>query len=373
VRNALARDAVRGGRASRWALIVVAAGTAGAIAALMVSASISRLQTDGSLSGQASGDVIDSGEGVETYDRALPLLERDRRVAMLAGIHVSFGVRAAPGGDLTTLVYDLKRGHLDASVVRGRIPDQVDEVALGPATLDRLHKDVGDRVRLRSKKMSASYRIVGAMLFPEGDFDHDAGAAMTIAGARRLLGDVHDRAELHQVLFEWLPGVDARRADRELAGAGLPVLTSDDTLKPASVTNLGQVDEMPRYLAAFLALLAFVTLGHAIATSTRRRAGDLATMQALGMTRRARAAIVATQTLTITVIALALGVPVGIALGTRIWRSIAEQANVVVLSVVPASWVTLAVFGMLIAAIAAGTLPAWNAYRYRAVDRLRVE
>ena len=373
VRHALGGDAARGGRASRWALIVVAAGTAGAIAALMVSASISRLQTDRSLTGQGSGRVIDSGESVDVYDRAVPILEQDRRVATLAGIHISFGITATGGGDLTTLTYDVKRGHLDASVLRGRIPSRPDEVALGPTTLDMLHKSVGDGVALRGKRGSARFRIVGAMLFPEGDFDHDAGAALTAAGGDRLLGNVHDAAELHQVLFKWSPGVDARRADRELAASGLQVLTGRDALQPASVTNLGQVDEMPRYLAAFLVALALVTLAHAIATTTRRRAREFGTLQALGMTPRARATIVATQTVTIIGIALAVGVPVGLALGTRIWRSIADRAKVVVLSVVPGSWVAATVIAMLVAAVAVAAIPSWRAFRSRAVDILRVE
>jgi hypothetical protein len=373
VRNALGGDVARGGRTSRWAVVVVAAGIAGAMAALMVSASISRLQTDPLLTGQGTGRVIDSGEGVDVYDRALPLLESDRRVATLAGIHISFGITAEGGRNLTTLAYDVKRGHIGASVLRGRIASRPDEVALGPVTLDLLHKNVGDSLRLRGKKGAGRFRIVGVMLFPEGDFEHDAGAALTSAGADRLLGNVHDNAELHQVLFEWSRRVDGRRADRTLAASGLDVLTGADTLKPASVTNLGQVEEMPRYLAAFLAVLSLVTLGHAITTGTRRRAREFGTLQALGVTPRARATIVATHTLTIVGIALLVGVPVGLLLGTRVWSSIADRANVVVRSVVPGSWVAVGALATFVAALGLAALPAWHAFRSRAVETLRAE
>ena len=372
-RHALFGESEQGGRASRGAAAVMAVCTAGAVAALVVSASISRLQTDPTLIGQSANRVIDSGESVEVYDRAMPILVRDRRVAVLAGIHVAFGISAQGGEELPALAYEVKRGDLGVSVVRGRIARRPGEVALGPSSLDRLGKEVGDRVRLRAESASAGYLIVGAVLFPEGDFAHDSGLALTTSGANRLLGDVHDAGALHQIVFEWADGVDARRADRELVASGLQVLTNRAALKPASVTNLGQVAALPRYLAAFLAVLSLATLGHVLTVSVRRRSREIGTLRALGMTPRSTSAIVAAHAFTILSIALVVGIPLGLAVGAKVWAPIANGAHVVVRSVVPASPVTLLVFATIAGAAALAVVPAWRAFRLHAADTLRAE
>jgi ABC-type lipoprotein release transport system permease subunit len=354
-------------------MIVMAAGLAGAVAALMVSASISRLQTDPSLIGQGQGRVIDSGESVDVYDRALPLLENDRRVAMLAGVHLIFGISVGRTRDLPVLAYDIKRGDLGASVVSGRIAHRSNEVALGPATLDQLGKSVGDHVELRGETGAVSFRIVGVVLFPEGDFDHASGIALTASGADRLVGDSHNAGALHQIVFDWADGTDTRAADQQLSASGLQVLTNDNALKPASVTNLGQVTTLPRYLAAFLAIMSLATLGHALSVSVRRRSREIATMRALGMTPRASGAVVVSHAVTLAGIAIVVGVPVGLAIGTRIWRPIAEGAHVVVRSVTPGSWIAMHVLAIVIATCLLTAVPAWRAIRLRAADTLRDE
>ncbi len=317
--------------------------------------------------------MIDAGESIDAYDRALPILEDDRRVAMLAGAHVVFGITAGRDDELTALAYDVKRGRLGASVVDGRIPRDSGEVALGPVTLERLEKHIGDRVRLHNDESSASYRIVGKVLFPEGDFDHDAGAALTTSGARRLIGNVGRNSTLHQVVFQWADGVEARRADRTLAASGLRVLTNARALNPASVTNLGQVETLPRYLAVFLAILSLVTVGYALWTSVRARAGEFATLRALGMTPRSLVGIVATQALTIVGIAFLVGVPVGVLVGGRIWTPIANGANVVVRSIAPGRWLAVLLATMAVVTVILASIPAWQAFRVRAPDTLRAE
>jgi hypothetical protein len=373
VRHALAGEADHGGRSSRVAMIVMAAGLAGAVAALIVSASISRLQTDPSLIGQGQGRVIDSGESVDVYDRALPRLENDRRVAMLAGVHLVFGISVVRSQEFPVLAYDIRRGDLGVSVVSGRIARQPDELALGPKTLDQVGKGIGDRIDLRGETGTATFRIVGVVLFPEGDFDHAAGIALTATGADRLVGDTHDAGALHQIVFDWADGVDARAADQQLAASGLQVLTNDNALKPASVTNLGQVTTLPRYLAVFLGIMSLATLGHALSVSVRRRSRELATLRALGMTPRASSAVVVSHALTLAGIAIVVGVPAGLVIGTRIWRPIAEGAHVVVRSVAPGSWIALHLLAMVVATGVLTAIPAWGALRLRAADTLRDE
>lgn len=371
-RHAVAGESELGGRTSRAAILTMTVGLAGAVAALTVSASIGRLQTDPLLTGQGTGSVVDSGESTEAFDTALPLLRRNREIAQLAGLHTSFDVSSA-GHDLTVLSYDPIRGSMRMSVVQGREPSAQGEVGLGPETLDSLGKQVGDRIRLRGSEGSATYRIVGAVLFPEGDFSYDEGVAMTAESAGPILGNVHDTGAIHQVLFQWADGVDPAVANRVLRRAGISVFTNADALTPARVTNLGEVKALPRYLAGLLGVLALATLAHALALSTRRRTREGATLRALGLTPRAGSEVVGAQATTIVAIAVVCGVPIGVLLGTRVWTLLAERANVVVRTVAPGGSIAAFVFAIVVASGLITALPAWRAYRLRVAPVLRSE
>jgi ABC-type lipoprotein release transport system permease subunit len=369
--NARFGERARGGRTSRSAIVISAVGVAGVVAALMVSASISRLQTDGSLNGQGEGRVIDSGESVEVYDRAMPRLEQDDRVEMLAGIHVTFGISSDGDDDMAALAYDVKRGDLGAAILKGRIAQQPDEVAVGPTTLDRLGKEVGDTVELRGEHSTADYRIVGVTLFPEGDFAHDEGVALTVSGADRIIGNTHDNAVVHSVVFDWADDIDAEVADEQLAADGMRVMTNEDALLPASVSNLDQVEALPRFLAALLVLLSVVAIGHALSMSVTLHRPEMGTLRALGMTARASACIVATQALCIVVLALAIGLPLGLAIGTQVWTPLATRAHVVVRAVAPGSLIAGYVLAVAIASAALTVLPARRTFRLRPAEALR--
>lgn len=373
IRYALFGAPERGGRASRAALAATALGVTAAVAALVVSASIGRLRADGALFGQGPGRSIESGESTEALDRALPILEADGRVSRIEVLHVTFGI-AGPGvPELTTVAIDARRGEPAGSLTRGRLPAAADEVAMGPQTLDDLDLEVGGEIELRSDAGAARYRVVGEVLFPEGDFRHDEGAAMTIAGAERLIGDPHDNAQLHMIDFDWGEGVDTAAADNELADRGLPIFTEQDALLPATVTNLAQVEDLPRYLAVFVGLLCLATLLHATWVSVSARARELATLHALGNTRRANAAIVSSHALVLVTIAIAVGLPLGLVAGRQVWTPIAEGAHVVVLAVAPWGWLLGASAAAVGAGIALAVLAAVRALALRPAAALRSE
>ena len=217
VRRALFGATDRGGRLSRSAVVAVAAGTTIAVAALIVGASIDRLQVDPFLSGQgpANQRVADGGEGSEglaVADRAMATLEADERVVDLAAVHVAFGVTGPGGRDLPVLVYDARRGDSGAALTSGRFPTQSDEIAVGPASLAAMGLEVGDDIELHHPSGRAQFKIVGAVLLPEGDFDHDVGMVLTTAGAR-FLGGI-DGTEIHQVVFSWGTGGGRDRGRR---------------------------------------------------------------------------------------------------------------------------------------------------------------
>ena len=261
------------------ALAAVVGATTVALGAFVVSSSIGRLQSDPSLSGRWSEQVVDGGFSFEVVDEVLTRLDADDRVAALAALHQDIGTM--PGvGDVDLLVYDLRRGRLDVSITEGRMPLAADEIALGPATLEMAGVRVGEEIRLSAVAGAAHYRVVGVVLFPEGDFTHDEGAALTVAAAELVLGDAYTEERfIHQAMFDWADGVDVVAADRELEEAGLILVPSATGLRPPTVKNLGEVEHLPRPLALLLGLLA---VGHVAARGLDRyratvpRAGDVA-------------------------------------------------------------------------------------------------
>ncbi len=330
-RLALFTNASRGGRLGRGALVAGIAGVTCAVAALTISASITRLQADPELSGQGGDRSIDSGESTDVFDQAMPILEGDRRVETLAGIHIGTGVVAEGDPDQrSVLAFDVRRGTPTVAIVDGRLATTLGEVMLGPATLDHLGVEVGDQITLAGPVGSGEFRIVGASLFPEGDFKHDEGIALTVDAARPLVGDPHETFPLHQIVFQWTPSTDAQAADEELAERGIKVMDPDDALMPASVTNLGQVATLPRYVAILVGLLALVSLANAIEVTTRQRTREWATLRALGMTGRSTVGIVLWFGSTIAAVSLAVGVPLGLITGHQVWLPIADRAHVVV-------------------------------------------
>jgi hypothetical protein len=329
VRHALFGRAERGGRTSRGAVAAAVVATAGAIAALVVSASIANLERDPTLSGATAGRAIDSGEATDVQDRALARLEPDDDVAMLATVDISFDV-TIDGNDTSVLIYDILRGRLEPSLTSGRLALQSDEVTLGPRTIERLGVGVGDEVSLEGPLGEATYRVVGAVLFPEGDFEHDDGVAMPRSASDRIV-DLEESTDIHQVVFDWADDVDATAADAALRSEGFTVFTDDEAVAvPGAVRNLGEVESLPRWFALFIGLLAAVSLAHALSVALRLRRRELNTIRALGVTRAGNASIVGVHAWVIAIVGVAIGLPLGLIAGTQLWRSIAENAHVVV-------------------------------------------
>jgi ABC-type lipoprotein release transport system permease subunit len=362
----------RGGRTTQGALVAGVLGTAAVVAALIISASIHRLQVDPTLDGTGTSRGVDSGESTDMYDRALPVLEADRRVSTVVGMHVLFGVQV-DGHELNTLAYDLKRGELGASITKGRTAINGNEVMLGPAILELLNKHVGDTVELKTETGHGRFHVVGAVLFPEGDFEHDKGLAMPVRASDRLVGNTHDASSIHQVLYEWKSGVNATRADADLRSQKLNLISNYTGLKPAVVTNLGQVEYLPRLLAIFVGLLAILTLGHAVTTTVRFRRREFGTLRALGTTRPVSAEIVVCQTVATLAVALLGGIPLGIAAGRFTWKPIAERAHLVVAPVVPTGWLAAMAGAAAVAGAVVTIIPAWRAARLRPAQILRAE
>ena len=286
-------------------------------------------------------------------------------------LHVAFDVSAPGVPDVTALIYDVRRGDPGAALLRGRLAAQPDEVAVGPATLEAMGLSVGDAVELSAHGSRSRFRIVGEVLFPEGDFSHDAGVAITLGGAG-FLGGI-DGTEIHQVAFSWAAGVDAGAADRALGEAGFQVFSTVEGVVPAVVSNLDEVRRLPGLLAALVLGLGLVTVAHAISQTTRLRQREAGTLRAIGVRPAVVAATVAAQGATAILLAVAVGLPLGLAAGRQLWSLVAARAHVVDRPVT--SWAGLAatLALLLLMAVLLALPMAVRAARQRPAVALRAE
>jgi ABC-type lipoprotein release transport system permease subunit len=305
--------------------------------------------------GLAPGFVRD----VEQLDHVRDVAQLDRSVQPVdAGRGVpTFALRAAgPPTDISLVL------------LHGRAPGR-GEVAIGPRTSESIGRGIGDTIKVGSPPVRL--RVVGTALFPSDvHAEFDEGLWVAPEDYDRIAPSVD--VERGLVLR-----VDPGTTD-EVLHAGRTALArwapdGGPAELPPELTNLHGVLPLPRFLAAFLALLALAALLHVLVTTTRLRAGDFAVLRALGFTRRSTRAVLNVQATTVFLVGLLLGAPLGVAVGRVGWSLIARR---VPLSVVPplALVATLALVpAALLVAQALALLPGRRVARLRTAEVLRAE
>ena len=240
------------------------------------------------------------------------------------------------GGDpVTGWGFTPVRGTIEPEIIAGRTPRTSREVALGSVTLDALGKSVGDTVQGRGPRGTAHYRIVGQVAFPKlGDPQALAdGAAFTGAGLSRVF-DSNNSANRF-LLGRFTPGSDHAAVKHRIAA--LPGLGNPGgSTVPVEVDRLRHIDWLPVTLAALLASLALLAVGHALVTGVRRRRHDLALLKTLGFSRSQVRATVAWQATTLAAVGLAIGIPTGVIVGRVVWSLVANGLGVATTVAIPA-------------------------------------
>jgi hypothetical protein len=266
------------------------------------------------------------------------------------------------------------------TVLEGRAPAGADEVLVGSDTLDRLGREVGDKLTAEGLEGSepTSLTIVGRGVFPEFVHpavpDSDTGAynefaLFTRAGSEAVTADAGGEF-FSLVLVRWAPEVDGAAADAALADDGDELVSP---ARPSNLENLARVDAVPVLVGGFLVVLAAVAIAHALVTSVRTRARDLALLETLGFVGSQIRTTVASQATTLAAVGLALGIPAGLVIGRLTWEIVAR--NLGVDSHIPIPWLAILVAipaaFVLVNAIAA--FPARTAARTRPAAVLRSE
>ena len=254
--------------------------------------------------------------------------------------------------------------------VQGRQVRSAGDLALGPATLERLGRKVGDVVELANGDHRHRLRIVGTTLLQSrlsNDLTLGVGALLTLEDLRRLVPD----AAPNGFLVAYAPGADPEAAFQSLRrDFGRTVLRPIDN---EEVENLARVRGLPFLLAGLLALLGVGTIGHTLVSSIRHRRRDLAVLKTLGFVRGQVRATVAWQATGFAVLAVVAGIPVGVAAGRWAWILVNQGLHTLAGPVTPTLAVLVAAPVTVLVANLVAALPARAAAATRPAVVLRSE
>ena len=350
----------------RSALVGVAFGVAGVVAALTFGTGLDSLVDDPAASGwnwTFAPDVAPEDmstlmavDGVEDVGR------------------IQYRQVQAEGQRMAGVAMRADQGTPGFTVVSGRMPSGPREIAIGPKTADQLDVGIGDAVHLADPAADDGELeavVVGQVLMPVFD---DNPFNEGVALAPDTLDAVGQSDGFDQVVVRFADGIDQDEAARRVSEV-LPEALSVYAFPspPPDVENLDGVRFLPRVLGVFLGLLALAAVGHALATSVRRRRHDLGIVRSVGFVAREVLHTLTAQSWTLVIIGLVAGIPLGVATGRVAWGVVADGIGVRPDAGTSLGTLTLVVVVSCLAGALLSLLPGLSAARQRAVDALRVE
>jgi hypothetical protein len=284
------------------------------------------------------------------------------------------------------------------------------EIVLGAATMDQLHKSLGETVTVSFGTPADApvyipptpFRIVGTATFPAVGFastvsDHtsmgtgvlipfqalpkpfvaaiDSGPNPALVGPNLVLVRTRTDVPAAAALASLQRIVAA--ADRAFAtapgGSAGNAIVVQGVQRPAEIANYKTIGLTPAVLVAGLVLGAMAALALTLVASVRQRRRDLALLKTMGFVRRQLAAAVAWQATTAATVGIVVGIPLGIVAGRWLWDLFAEQINAVPYPTVSVPSVVLVALGTVLLANIVATLPARSAARTPTAVMLRTE
>ena len=364
-------------------------GLAVLMSALIFGASLNRLVTVPAQYGQRWDFIVDSSFGIlhlkgqnEKAVRSDPDIE-----GYTAGNYGSLviGHRDVPAIGLTKL-----KGNVYPRLLEGRAAEKPDEIVLGTTEFRNLKTGLGRTITVQFplKETPTQMRVVGRAVFPtlgRGDFtpaslgDGAAVIADDFAYLEHIFNDEETETN-NFILVKTRAGADVGAVEKRLAGRFVHAdcaATNDCFVvreqRPIELNVLTRVRTVPLILAGLLALFAAATLAHALLTSVRLRARDLAVLKTMGFVRSQIRATVAWQTSALAFTALLFGLPLGIIVGRAVWSMFARQLGVPGDAAISLVVFLVAIPATLLLANVIGALPARAAARTEAAVVLRTE
>ena len=316
-------------------------------ASLVFATSLHYLLVTPRLSGYMWDVFVDVGG---RHEQAATALRADPEVA---GLTRGGFANLRIGGDSLMALTLGGSGPVRPVIIEGSAPAADDEIALGASTMRAAQVTIGQTVDVVADEAEGSpkpvrMRVVGTVVVPPNPFAASRlgdGAAITFPGLLRLDPPAAGQVGSWPLLIRFAPGVDRdtglAAVAKDLKGIPDPFIVPAE--RPASITSLTRIANVPLALSGLLALLAVGTLVHTLVSATRRRRRDLAILKTLGFVRGQVRGTLAWQATTLATVALLVGLPTGVAAGRWGWRMFAGQLGVLPDPVVPLLAVLIAV------------------------------
>ena len=320
------------------------------------------------------GKLLAHDRFVAAYSAIAILASQDQGVATVDGVSVP-----------TLLAFDPLKGSVYPSLLDGHPPQADNQVVFGPQTLNRLHRSVGQSVKIPTPQGVLTLKIVGRMIVPSvGDlFSNEIGDGGWVYGpavrkqqAQQQAASSGSSNATPPTVFDlfavrYAKGVAPNAAYASLRAQFGPIVMR--WLPSEDVLNLESVDRLPFILAGLVGLLGAAIVGNTLITSVRRRRRDLAVLKTIGLTPRQVASVVAWQATTFSFVALIVGLPVGTVAGRWAWDLVASNIGSATPPFVPVLAIVLVVPAAVAVCNVMAAVPSWVAARVPPATTMRSE
>jgi hypothetical protein len=336
---------------------------------------------------------------------ALAALQHDPDVAAWSSVDYT---DAEIDGETFPILLMYNNAKVAPPILTGHEVRADNQIVLGAATMQQLHKQLGDTVVVSygSSGDAPAYvppttlTIVGTATLPAVGYSSFVAEHTSMGTGAIVPYGIQPRAmqaTFHSpdpnlngpelVFVRMRPGVAAgaakanlqaiaRRADKlfsadpHATGNTLDVLGVE---RPAQIVDYRSTGFTPVILAGGLALGAIVALGLTLGSSVRRRKRDLALLKSFGFTRRQLMSAIGWQASVDAVVGVVVGVPLGVVLGRELWTLFARSIDAVPDATVPGLVVALVAVGTLVFVNLVAVLPGLSAARTSTALVLRAE
>ena len=302
-------------RLARSTLVAVTVGTAAVVAAGAWATSANSLADDHLAQGWTSDVYLAGSPGVtdEVFAQARAALSGMDDVQQFVPYRRS--IIQVGRADVDVFAFEGPKA-LHPTVVDGRPPATVSEVAIGLATARRLDVAVGDWVEVAGAA-GPRLTVVGTAIYP---YIGNAAYGETLS----MTADAFDEVGLETLEGGFLVDLNGPPNLERLQAAVGESLSVLPPTSPPAVTRLRDATGIDAALAAFFAAITLVLAAAGLYGTSRRHTGDHAVLRAIGFTRGDVRTAHSVHALAICVIATLVGLPLGIAIGSAAWQASTE-------------------------------------------------
>ena len=308
----------------RLAVVVGAVAIGVAVAAGVVAASFNRVIDEPARYGAWWDVAVGQYSDPEEVQAGVDQLAANPAVTDVGGFLEDSFTAVLDGMVVPYIAIEPEVGEPSIPIAIGRAPVSVDEVALGAATSESLHKGIGDSLTVTSTETDTFWRtveVVGIAVLSNPITD-SSNASTGVLMQPELASDVAGGALSQSLVIRFDPSADRQAAIDSIVNdfGGSTRLVSP----PADLRNLQRLRFVPWMVAALIGALALASFVHAIVTLLQRHSGDLAVLAALGMTARQRRHVGCGAGIVIIAVSIVVGVPAGLVVGRWVWRVVAS-------------------------------------------------